>query len=383
MPNCRRNSRLQVGVSRSNASSTLATWPACYRATVATVAGRPASLHRVCRPLRLPGRARVEKGDVREVEAHAVLSPENQALADGSNFVDVLDACTVVASSQPPAPMAKNSKIEWTHHTFNPWWGCTRVSPACRHCYAEALAHRFGLDVWGKGSERRLLSDTYWRQPLAWNRQAEASRTRARVFCASMADVFEDLRQLDPVRDRLWALIAKTPHLDWLLLTKRPEVVGRLVPWREAWPTNVWLGTTIENQKWADRRAPALLQYPAAVRFVSCEPLLGPVDLSPWLSDERSRSINWVIAGGESGHHARPSNPEWFQSLRDQCRAHAVAFHFKQWGNWKPIGADQVNGHKSRVLRSVEGQPIHLVNIGKKAAGRDLEGRRWDQLPRI
>jgi protein gp37 len=278
--------------------------------------------------------------------------------------------------------MAKNSKIEWTHHTFNPWWGCTRVSPACRHCYAEAFAHRFGLGLWGKGSDRRLLGDSYWRQPLVWNRQAEANRTRARVFCASMADVFENLRELDPVRDRLWALIDKTPHLDWLLLTKRPEAVGDLVPWRGTWPANVWLGATIENQKWAERRAPLLLKYPAVVRFVSCEPLLGPVDLGPWLSGGQHLSINWVIAGGESGHHARPTNPEWFEALRDQCHDHSVAFHFKQWGNWRPLTADQMNGHKSRVLRSSEGQPIHLVNIGKKAAGRDLDGCHWDELPK-
>lgn len=275
----------------------------------------------------------------------------------------------------------KNSKIEWTHHTFNPWWGCERVSPACRHCYAEALAHRFGIEVWGKASDRRFLSDSYWRQPLAWNRQAKAARVRARVFCASMADVFEDRRDLDDLRLRLWALIDQTPSLDWLLLTKRPEVVGALVPWRGQWPRNVWLGTTAENQKWAQRRAPVLLHYPAAVRFVSCEPLLGPVDLTPWLSRKSGRLIDWVIAGGESGHHARPTNPEWFEALRDQCRAHSVAFHFKQWGNWSPVTAGQVNGHRSRLLQSSEGEPIQLVNIGKKAAGRRLDGREWDQMP--
>ena len=275
----------------------------------------------------------------------------------------------------------KNSKIEWTHHTFNPWWGCTRVSPACRHCYAEAFAHRFGLELWGKGGERRFLSDNYWRQPLAWNRRACTEGKRARVFCASMADVFEDRRDLDHLRQRLWRLIDQTPSLDWLLLTKRPEVIGELVPWRQEWPRNVWLGTTIENQKWAERRAPFLLQYPAAVRFVSCEPLLGPVDLTAWLVRGPELSIDWVIAGGESGHGARPTNPEWFESLRDQCSAHAVAFHFKQWGNWLPVRANQINGHKSRVIRTTDGEPIHLVNVGKKTAGRRLDGCEWDQLP--
>lgn len=277
----------------------------------------------------------------------------------------------------------KNSKIEWTHHTFNPWWGCERVSPACKHCYAETLAHRFGLDVWGKFSDRRWLSDAYWRQPLAWDRQAREQRTRARVFCASMADVFEDRRDLDPWRERLWALIALTPNLDWLLLTKRPECVAGLVPWDAVWPDNVWLGATVENQKWADRRAPLLIKFPAAVRFVSCEPLLGSVDLSPWLKGPAERTIDWVIAGGESGHHARPMSPEWLKALRDQCRVHSVAFHFKQWGNWLPVPPSKVNGHKCRTLRSTVGEPIQLVNIGKNAAGRRLDGREWNQLPAV
>lgn len=277
----------------------------------------------------------------------------------------------------------KNSKIEWTQHTFNPWWGCERVSPACKHCYAEALAHRFGMEVWGKRSDRRWLSDSYWRQPLAWDRQAKATRSRARVFCASMADVFENRRDLDPWRLRLWSLVDQTPNLDWLLLTKRPECIEELVPWKDIWPKNVWLGTTIENQKWAQRRAPLLVKFPAAVRFVSCEPLLGEVDLSPWMDRKSGRAINWVIAGGESGHYARPTNPEWLVSLRDQCKTHSIAFHFKQWGNWLPVSVDKINGHKSRIVRSLRGEPIHIVNVGKKNAGRKLDGREWDQLPTI
>lgn len=280
--------------------------------------------------------------------------------------------------------MAKNSKIEWTHHTFNPWWGCVRVSPACKHCYAETFAHRLGLEVWGKHSARRTLSDAYWRQPLGWNREAAGARVRPRVFCASMADVFEERDDLDPLRERLWALIAATPNLDWLLLTKRPEHVGRMVPWARAWPHNVWLGTTGENQLWASRRLPQLVEYPARVRFVSCEPLLGPVDLTQWFNRSgEQRGVDWVIAGGESGHHARPTNPTWLRALRDQCRYHGVAFHFKQWGNWCPVRPEAVNGHRSRVLHLADGEPIHLVNIGKKSAGRKLDGRRWDQLPQV
>jgi protein gp37 len=280
--------------------------------------------------------------------------------------------------------MAKNSKIEWTEHTFNPWWGCVRVSPACKHCYAETFAHRLGLDLWGKGSARRTLSDAYWRQPLAWNKAADEVGTRARVFCASMADVFEEREDLTPLRERLWSLIAQTPHLDWLLLTKRPEHVDAMVPWHRSWPDNVWLGTTAEKQAWAERRVPELIKHPARVRFVSCEPLLGPVDLSSWLRQTaRRRAVDWVIAGGESGHHARPSNPEWFRLLRDQCVDHGVAFHFKQWGNWCPTGPQLVNGHQSRKLRAHDGEPILLMNLGKKAAGRRLDGQEWNQAPSV
>src|SRR5690349_5916790 len=218
--------------------------------------------------------------------------------------------------------MAKDSKIEWTHHTFNPWWGCERVSPACKNCYAEAWAHRLGMDLWSKDAPRRMLSDAYWRQPAAWDREAERSGRRDRVFCASMADVFEDRRDLDAPRERIWKLVAETPNLDWLLLTKRPHRVRHLTPWGDMWPRNVWLGTTVENQRWAEKRVPELLAHPAAVHFLSCEPLLGPVDLAAWMpAAGRERSIGWVIAGGESGHRARPMNPDWARSLRDQCQA--------------------------------------------------------------
>ncbi len=139
--------------------------------------------------------------------------------------------------------MAKNSRIEWTTHTFNPWWGCVKVSPACKHCYAESWAKRVGSNVWGIKAERRFFGDKHWAEPLKWDVLAAASGVRARVFCASMADVFEDRRDLDVHRARLWKLIEATPHLDWLLLTKRPEIISRLAPWANQWPENVWLGT--------------------------------------------------------------------------------------------------------------------------------------------
>ena len=177
-----------------------------------------------------------------------------------------------------------------------------------------------------------------------------------------MADVFEWKTGLSPIRDRLWALIEQTPNLDWLLLTKRPHLVERLAPWKDVWPENVWLGATIENQKFAEKRMHHLLSNPAKIRFLSCEPLLGPLDLSPWLSE-----LHWVIAGGETGHGARHSHPDWFRSLRDQCMKAEVGFHFKQWGDWFPIEDSPEN--------------IQYERRGKKRSGRRLDGRTWDELP--
>lgn len=281
--------------------------------------------------------------------------------------------------------MAKNSKIEWTHHTFNPWWGCVKVSPACEHCYAEAWARRTGLDVWGQSARRRFLSEDYWQQPAKWDREAQAARERRRVFCASMADVFEDRQDLEASRRRLWQVIASTPRLDWLLLTKRPENVTHMVPWGPHWPENVWLGATIETQAWAERRLPQLLQHAAVVRFVSCEPVLGPIDLRPWLSQPVSgrRGIDWVIVGGESGPGSRPMHPEWARGLRDQCMAARVAFHFKQWGNWRPTESDERPGVPARNLGSSRGDKITLVNVGKRVAGRLLDERTWDEFPEL
>jgi len=279
--------------------------------------------------------------------------------------------------------MARDSKIEWTNHTFNPWWGCERVSPACKNCYAETWSHRLGLDLWSKGAPRRFLSDSYWSQPISWDRIAGKANRRDRVFCASMADVFENRRDLDAPRERIWELVTKTPNLDWLLLTKRPECVGRLAPWGNSWPANVWLGTTIENQRWAEKRLPHLLAHPAAVHFVSCEPLLGPLDLAPWLVQTQSRrNIDWVIAGGESGHRARPMNPDWARSLRDQCIAHKVPYHFKQWGNWQPV----IGPVSNRPIRTIAGHgksTITMINVGKKTAGRELDSQEWNGLPCI
>jgi protein gp37 len=247
-----------------------------------------------------------------------------------------------------------------------------KVSPACKHCYAESWAKRVGQNVWGVGSDRRFFGDKHWSEPLRWNADAMASGKRARVFCASMADVFEDRRDLDEWRTRLWALIEATPWLDWLLLTKRPEAVTRLAPWGDAWPENVWLGTTVEDQRRALERLPILKDIPAVVRFISAEPLLDAVDLSEWLP-----WLDWVITGGESGPKARPSSPSWFLSLMNQCMATDVAFHFKQWGDWAP--GDGIALAKVRAEKAPDGTT--MLRIGKKAAGRLLDGSTWDGLP--
>jgi protein gp37 len=198
-----------------------------------------------------------------------------------------------------------------------------------------------------------------------------------------MADVFEDRRDLDSKRTRLWDIIEKTKNLDWLLLTKRPQNIRKLAPWREKWPANVWLGSTAENQRWLEKRVPILLEHNAKVLFLSCEPLLGPLDLSRWTNPRVGRRIDWVIGGGESGHHARPMHPEWITSLRDQCLAAGVRFHFKQWGNWGPIPPNKVNGYRSKAMFLSNGNTVILANMGKKDAGRRLQGRTWDEFPAV
>lgn len=215
--------------------------------------------------------------------------------------------------------MVANSKIQWTDHTFNPWWGCVNVSPGCDNCYAEAFAKRVGHDVWGKNGARRFFGDKHWNEPLRW---APGSK----VFCASMADVFEMNHALDAERERLFDLIEATPLLTWQLLTKRPENISRLAPasWIQAWPEHIWIGTTVEDQTRANLRVPRLLGLSIdAVRFLSLEPLLEPV-LVPM------RGADWWIVGCESGPKARPFADDWARSLRDQCAADRGAFFVKQ-----------------------------------------------------
>lgn len=273
--------------------------------------------------------------------------------------------------------MGKNSHIEWTHHTFNPWWGCAKVSPACQNCYAEAWAKRVGNKVWGAKAPRRFFSADHWQEPLKWNAEAQKKGVRYRVFCASMADVFENRSDLNAERSRLWNLIDATPMLDWLLLTKRPEHVKKLTRWGSDWPENVWLGTTVENQEWADKRMPHLLSIPAKTRFLSCEPLLGNIDLAAFIEKGKKSPVHWIITGGESGPHSRPMDPQWVRNLRDFCRKNKIAFHFKQWGHWVPL--ELLTKEQKNVILVGD---VEMAAAGKKMAGRLLDGRTWDELPR-
>lgn len=384
--------------------------------------------------------------------------------------------------------MSENSSIEWTTHTFNPVRGCTKISPGCANCYAARDAVRFPniRGIWGDNGTRIVAVPDAWKAPLKWHKKALGDalkyeidfdqRLRAgekptyspperpRVFCASLADVFEDwkgilhfptpfaadglcvarwygkqlVREMEPnelpvacmdhVRVELFDLIRRTDQLNWLLLTKRPENVIPMIErviriiepdptfdplrdWLADWallrkaPGNVWIGTTVEDQARAVERIPVLLEIPAKVRFLSCEPLLGPVDLrhihdadgntldaltGDWGVEGRGhtgpskRRVDWVIAGGESGPAARPMHPAWAQSLRDQCRAAGVPFMFKQWGEWKPlttVGGMQSVPFGEYVLPSKDSAGFGFTKIGKKFAGRIMDGREWNEFP--
>ena len=346
--------------------------------------------------------------------------------------------------------MSENTKIEWCDHTFNPWIGCTQVGPGCDNCYAKAWDRRFAVSGhamhWGAGQARRRTKT--WGDPVKWNKtnfyecsvcgwrgsdkDDEFSRpkkgcihilspARQRVFCASLADVFDN--EIDPVWfTDLFELIEATPNLDWLLLTKRIGNVAKMVADGRWFPThwpNVWIGATICNQAEADRDIPKLLAVPAAKRFLSMEPLLGPVDLSLCNCDKGSkpgpggaggvtcprcngaggRMVDWVIVGGESGYNARPMHPDWARSLRDQCDAAGVPFLFKQHGEWRePMPGEEFDTSMGRAAKppafiiSHDGsvrcfeddrfiKPKVVIRVGKKAAGRLLDGREWNGVP--
>jgi protein gp37 len=252
----------------------------------------------------------------------------------------------------------QNSSIEWTHHTFNPWIGCTKVNALCAKCYAELLMDtRYGRVKWGPNGTRVRTTEEYWRQPIRWQKGSCDAGERRRVFCASVADVFEDWAELSPWRQDLFVLIDRTTRLDWLLLTKRPENIqamwmgpegdGYLPSVRRE---HVWLGTSVGSQETADLAIPRLLEsrHRVPVLFLSVEPLLDPIPHLPL------DGIDWVIVGGESGPDARPMDEEWVLDIKQQCDNAGVPFFFKQWGG-----------------------------VNKKRFGRELLGQTWDALPTL
>jgi protein gp37 len=303
--------------------------------------------------------------------------------------------------------VSDNSKIEWTEATWNPVTGCTKVSPGCDNCYAERITERFH----GKGSfdvvrrsEEKLYLPLRWRKPR-------------RVFVNSMSDLFhEDVP--DSFIGRVFSVMAQTPQHSYQILTKRHGRMRSLLSRPSAqwaptltgpWPLpNCWLGVSVEDQHWADIRIPALLDTPAAVRWLSCEPLLGHVKL-PFITEVDGctcyggttvygheprcgiepgpawGNLHWVVVGGESGSGARPMHPDWARSLRDQCTAVGVPFFFKQWGEW--CHSDQMPDDTWSWLDSAInlGQQPHSEphRVGKKRAGRELDGRTWDEYPAV
>jgi protein gp37 len=308
--------------------------------------------------------------------------------------------------------MGANSKIEWCDHTFNPWIGCQKVSPGCDNCYAEAWANRFGVVEFGAKKERRRTSIKNWQLPTRWNRAA-AYKFRAwrgsnspeagfiephgpRVLCGSLCDVFDNAVP-NLWHMELFYLIQHTPYLVWLLLTKRignaAEMLDRYAP--QIFRRNSWLGITVCDQEEADRDIPKLLKTPATKRFLSIEPMLGVIDISPWIE-----SLDWIIVGGETGAKARPMHPEWVRLIRDQCRDALTPFFFKSWGEWRePLPGEEYDTSKGRAQRVPafivdNGGAVHcfiderhegacpMLRVGKKRAGCLLDGREHKEFPR-
>ena len=280
--------------------------------------------------------------------------------------------------------MADKTGIEWTDATWNPVTGCTKVSEGCDHCYAETIAHRFaGTKAYPNGFDVTLRPERL-DQPLRWKRPRK-------VFVNSMSDLFHSDVPDDYIA-QVFEVMTKAQQHTFQVLTKRPGRMRSLLSrrsfrdnfahWGQPWPLpNVWLGTSVETQRWADVRIPLLLDTPAAIRFLSCEPLLGPIDLFAWNID-RGMRVDWVIVGGESGPHARPMHPDWARQLRDDCLTAGIPFHFKQWGEW--VTEDQapediiLPGLSTYLLGDDEPD---FYKVGKKAAGRELDGQTWDEYP--
>lgn len=320
--------------------------------------------------------------------------------------------------------MSANTLIEWAHHTVNFWWGCVfaryrdgSVRDECMHCYAKRQAAFFaaGKATWAADGQRMIRHEKAAKELRKLDASARARGVRERVFINSMSDVFEPRADLNVARAALWEEAERATHLDILLLTKRPGIVLNLVPeaWRKQWPAHVWLGTTAGTQKAADENIPDLLAVPAKVRFLSCEPLLGEVNLvnagGIWADmhgsisheyQQPGRHVDWVICGGESGGGARPMHPDWARALRDQCTAAGVPFFFKQWGEWVDCdnchAPDEAYAGKAEGWLAPDGKfrtgelgvdffggDFPIYRVGKKTAGRLLDGREWSQFPEV
>lgn len=237
--------------------------------------------------------------------------------------------------------MGATTGIAWTDATFNIAHGCFKVSPGCTNCYAETFTERTsGQKIWGPpgSSARRTFGEKHWRQPIKWNREAEAEGKRKRVFSSSMCDIFEDHPTIIAELAKLWPLIRATPWIEWQLLTKRYDRIAQSLPsdWGAEGYENVWLGVSVEDQKYADLRIPHLLRVPARIHFISYEPALGPVTLKRYLTGDVSdephgaRRLAWVIYGGESGPGYRKHDPQWARDVKAECDDAGVAFFFKQ-----------------------------------------------------
>lgn len=297
--------------------------------------------------------------------------------------------------------MGEHSAIEWTDHTFNGWIGCTNVSPACDHCYAESLAKRYGWAEWGPGKARKRTSVENWRKPLKWNRDALRTGTRPRVFSNSLSD-WADPEVPDDWRRDLFGVVHETPNLDWLLLTKRHALAMGYLEEHAQGLTNIRIGMTVEDEKMASVRLPKLrgIREAGIPTFVSYEPALGPVDWPRYIG-----AVGWLIAGAESGPKARPAHPDWFRAARDVCAANAIPFHFKQWGEWAPYtvvaggdlggltragrvqivhpgGEDIVTVANMTGGRSTLPGSRYMERVGKKSGGATLDGREHREFPR-
>jgi protein gp37 len=303
--------------------------------------------------------------------------------------------------------MGDTTKIEWTQHTFNPWIGCEKVSQECKHCYAEAWARRYLKNevVWGgKNATRHQTTDAYWNKPLRWNKEAAEKGRREFVFCASLADWAEDRPELVVLREKLFGLIDRTPNLIWQLLTKRYDHSLKILfnlAGDDLLPSNIILGFTCGTKETVDNVANAIFKakrdhyYHKGIKlFLSCEPLLEDVAV---LMDQMFCNVkvpDAVIVGGESGNDARPMHPSWAKAIRDLCSRFNVPFMFKQWGEWAPTFGDKPGSiwigkegfkqdHKPRMFNSYGREVCQMAKVGKKEAGRKLDGQYYDGMPKI